>query len=183
MFWTIVAFAVVFFVAKSLIENIGSSSYSTSKSSSFSPNVQNSKYEYMPTDAHEQVEALAQLISFVYQAAPYAKNDFAKGNLYIFREDSGGYKLKFWYDWDYSCAKSIIEEKYALGSGFSFNGDDWVNYETTRIDNVTSWCKNSVTNSFYLDPVIATLQNNCPGLQIIERHVYDYGLHVAFTVR
>ena len=140
-------------------------------------------YENMPADAHGQVEALAQLVSFVYKKAPYAVNNYAKGNLYIYKGDTGDFGLKFWYDWDYSAAKSIIEKQYRLGKGFSFRDDGWVEYKSARVADFERWCKNRITNAYDFDPIIATLQNNCPGLYIKQQTKYGEGIHLEFSFK
>ena len=42
------------------------------------------------------------------------------------------------------------------------------------------WIIHPMTNSYYFDPVVATLQNECPGLQITQREVTQSGIRLSF---
>lgn len=139
-------------------------------------------YSQMPMDAHDQIEKLAKIINEVYRAYPFAKNDFAKGSLYIYQE-SGKTTINFWYDWDYSGIQDFLENRYIFGTGFSFPDEERIMYSSNSVTGLDQWLWNQVCNCYYVDPAIATLQNNCPGLYIINQEVFDTGIRIQFSYR
>ena len=154
--------------------------YGNYNSSPTQNNTIHSLYTSMPTDAHDQVEALVHLIDEVYSAYPFAKNDFAKGSLYIYQED-GNTNIHFWYDWAFSGVRGFLEKKHSFGSGFTFRDDEWIEYKSSSVSNLRQWLWNDVLNRFHVDPAVATLQNNCPGLYITEQQVLDTGIMLKFS--
>lgn len=142
-----------------------------------------SVYANMPNDVYKQTEALARLINFVYTKYPFMKNEFAKGSLFIWKNDDGSDHLSFWFDWDYGGVRREIEKYYRLDSGFSFQDDGWIKYENPSTSGLHSWCYNSVLNRYYVDPVVATLQNNCPGLIITDQNATNNHVKLEFRYR
>ncbi|MBE5815295.1 MAG: hypothetical protein E7320_08860 [Clostridiales bacterium] len=147
-----------------------------------SPSTRSNRYSSMPGDAHDQVEALARLIYVVYKNDPYAKNDFAKGHLFLYRDNNNNCVLDFWYDWDYGPAESIVRENYVLDSRITFDDGETIRYRTNNVEHF-DWIIHPMTNSYYFDPVVATLQNECPGLQITQREVTQSGIRLSFKYR
>lgn len=139
-------------------------------------------YVHMPTDAHDQIEILAKVLNEVYRAYPFAKNDFAKGTLFIYQEGEET-TINFWYDWDYSGIKDFLRAKYSFGAGFSFPDDERIDYITTSVTGANQWLWNEVLNCYYVDSAVATLQNNCPGLYIISQETFDTGIRIQFSYR
>jgi len=132
---------------------------------------------------YKQTEALARLVNFVYTKYPFMKNDFAKGVLSIWENDDGTDHLSFWFDWDCGGVRKEIEKSYMLGSGFSFQDEGWIKYENPSASGLHSWCYNTVLNRYYADPVIATLQNNCPGLVITAQNATNNHVILEFRYR
>ena len=145
-------------------------------------NHSNSRYASMPSDAHDQVEALAHLIDEVYKAYPFAKNDFAKGSLFIYQENNKT-TINFWYDWDYSGIQSFLEARHTFGSSFSFPDAERISYVSSSVTGLKQWLWSDILKRYYVDPAVATLQNNCPGLYITDQQIYDTGIMLKFSYR
>lgn len=136
----------------------------------------------MPTNAHEQVVTLVQLIEGVYSIAPYLRKDCGKGYLSIYRNHTGDHTLSFWYDWDDSTIRETVQQNISrLDSGFSFRNDDCIEYKTNRVTEVTEFCWDSTRNCYSAESCIYSLKYAFPNLKIQYRTEDKTQLTISFT--
>ena len=87
-----------------------------------------------------------------------------------------------WYDKDDSTMQSVIEEKYTFDSEIGFYDSGKIQYESHSITGLKTWCYSDVTQSFFADGIIATLQNNCNSIRILDQNCTSQSVSVGFRV-
>ena len=136
------------------------------------------RYSTMPTDVHDQVEILAQIIYVVYKEDPSACYSNPYG--YLNLNSSGTGTLEFGYNWDYGLAEQHVRNNFpALDPRITFRNGSEMYYQANSLDHI-EWIVDSITNAYNPDLVILTLQNECPGLQITQREVTQSGIRLSF---
>lgn len=136
----------------------------------------------MPNDIGGQITALAQMVQGVYEGMPFVRNEFAKGNLSVWKNENDSLTLSFWYDWDYSAIQSYFNDNiYKLDDGFRFKDSGWIEYRRENITAKDNWCWNGITRCYTAESTISQFSCICPAFRLIDKREGPSGFTISFS--